>query len=70
MSNTNRIEQLKLMHELIRSIDDETFYFEWIETFPDEPSEDDFVYIANDYANFMFVCNEFKRIINNKKVFN
>lgn len=44
-----RIEQLKAMHELMRNANDEGIYMSWIVTgVPDEPSEEDFEYIAID----------------------
>ena len=44
-----RMSQLKAMHELMRNANDEEIYMTWIVTgVPDEPSEDDFNYIACD----------------------
>lgn len=43
----SRVTQLKAMHELMRYANDEEIYMTWIVTgVPDEPSEDDFEYIA------------------------
>ena len=41
-----RVNQLKAMHALICEANDENIYMAWILTMPDEPSEDDFKYIA------------------------
>ena len=42
-----RMDQLKAMHDLMLSANDEGIYMTWIVTgVPDEPSEDDFEYIA------------------------
>ena len=45
----SRVAQLKAMHELMHYANDEEIYMTWIVTgVPDEPSEDDFEYIALD----------------------
>ena len=44
-----RVEQLKAMHELMRNANDEDIYMTCIVAgVPDEPSEEDFEYIAMD----------------------
>lgn len=41
-----RVNQLKAMHELMREANDEGIYMMWIYLVPDEPSDEDFEFIA------------------------
>ena len=64
ITKKSNIERLKAMHQLIRNIDNENAYMEWIvEGIPDEPSEDDFDFIASDEEEYNDCVNLFKEII-------
>lgn len=54
-----RIKQLKAMHDAMKNCNDEDIYYAWIYVMPDEPSESDFVNIAEDDEAFEEVCNLF-----------
>ena len=43
----SRVKLLTALHEIMMNMNDEDCYFTWILTVPDEPSEDDFVWIAS-----------------------
>lgn len=58
-----RIRKLRAMHEMVLNIDDESYYMTWIYTVPDEPSEYDFVDIAEDVEMYNEVEELFKRLI-------
>ncbi|MCH5179927.1 MAG: hypothetical protein J1F32_01780 [Erysipelotrichales bacterium] len=59
-----RIDLLILMHNFITQIDDEELYGYWIEfAVPDDPSDDDFKYIANDDELFGDCYRTFKDIV-------
>ena len=68
MKTKVRIEQLKAMHSLMQNANDEEIYMTWITLgVPDEPHEDDFVYIAEDddatsVINFYFDIFSFNLI--------
>lgn len=60
----NRIKDLKAMHKAMLEIADEEYYMTWIVCgVPDEPSEDDFEYIAEDDPLFSDVLKEFARLL-------
>ena len=61
-----RIKQLKAMHELMMLANDEDIYMAWIYTMPDEPSEDDFNYIAENEEAYNECFDEFVRLIKYK----
>lgn len=42
----SRIRQLKAMHQLMVEVNDEDIYADWILLVPDEPNEDDFIFMA------------------------
>lgn len=54
-----RIEQLKIMHEIMKNNRDEDIYCAWIYVVPDEPSESDFESIAEDDEAFEEVFSLF-----------
>lgn len=54
-----RIEQLKVMHEIMKNSRDEDIYYAWIYVVPDEPSESDFESIAEDDEAFEEVFSLF-----------
>ena len=57
-----RYKIAKAMHEIIRCMNNEEAYMEWINTVPDEPSDDDFQSIAEDDWLFAETCKAFKSI--------
>lgn len=61
-----RMVQLKAMHELMRNANDENIYMSWIYLMPDEPSEEDFKYIALDDDNYNECFDLFVRLIQHK----
>lgn len=62
-----RIQQLKEMHNLMISSNDETIYGRWICIgVPDEPSEDDFEYIALNNESYNECFDLFVKLIANK----
>lgn len=46
-ADENLVKNLKLMHNVMMSMNNENAYYSWIYVCPDEPSEDDFIYIAS-----------------------
>lgn len=54
-----RIEQLKVMNEIMKNSSDEDIYCAWICVVPDEPSESDFESIAEDDKAFEEVFSLF-----------
>lgn len=52
-----RLEEIKTMHSIMISMNNENAYSAWIYTVPDEPSEWDFEDIAND-EEFFEECRE------------
>lgn len=58
-----RIRKLKAMHEMVLNIDDENYYMTWIYTVPDEPTEEDFIDIAEDIETYNETEELFKRLI-------
>lgn len=58
-----RIELLKAMHLLMQSTNDEGAYWDWICTFPDDPSEDDYESVADDDELYGECCEEFRRLL-------
>lgn len=55
---------IKGMNAIIISMNDERAYEEWIWTVPDQPTESDFQYIADEPILFEETINEFIRIFN------
>ena len=51
------------MHEIVRALNDEEAYFNWIDLVPDEPSDADFKYIAEDKELLSEVIARFRWII-------
>ena len=53
MKKSDKISLLKAMHKAIIEIGDESLYIPWVTCgVPDEPSEDDFEFIASDKQEF------------------
>lgn len=60
----SRVKLLKAMNETVGSISDENAYAWWIEIVPDQASDDDFEYIAEDQELCDDVCRRFALIMN------
>ena len=59
-----RIELLKGMNQYIIDLGDEEVYREWFSCgVPDEATEDDYNFIANDIEEWVYVCQLFGRLI-------
>lgn len=43
-ANADKIKSVKLMHEIMMSMNDEEAYYSWIYTMPDSPTTEDFLY--------------------------
>lgn len=64
----SREEELRLMHETMTCMNHEDAYLEWICVgVPDEPSDEDFVDMAEDEECFMYTFTVFCRIFNRYK---
>lgn len=61
-----RINQLKAMHDLMKEANDEEIYYAWINEFPDEPQEDDFLYVSTHKEAYNDAFDEFIRLISYK----
>ena len=61
---TSRVKLLKAMDEIVGDISDENAYMWWIEIVPDQASDDDFEYIAEDQELSDDVCRRFALIMN------
>lgn len=62
----SRITQLKAMHKLMCNANDEDIYMSWILLMPDEPTEQDFVDIAEDDEDYNDCFDLFVRLIAKK----
>ena len=62
----SRIAQLKSMQELMCQANDENIYMTWIYLMPDEPSEEDFEYIASDDEAYNECFDLFVKLIAKK----
>lgn len=59
----DRTEHVKAMNMIVRNLNDESAYMEWITWVPDEAQEVDFVDIADDEELFDDVCRIFCNLI-------
>lgn len=59
----DRTEHVKAMNLVIRNMNDETAYMEWINLVPDQAMELDYVDIADDEEMFGDVCLVFRTLI-------
>lgn len=59
----DRTEHVKAMNMIVRNLNDESAYMEWITWVPDEAQEVDFVDIADDEEMFDYVCRIFCNLI-------
>lgn len=64
----SRVKLLTALHEIMMNMNDEDCYFTWILTVPDEPSEDDFAWIASNDEEFNFVLDLFERLFHQFRV--
>lgn len=63
-----RVAQLKAMHAFMLTANDEELYYKWITlAVPDEPTEEDFVDIAEDKDFYQECCDVFTRIVQSKE---
>lgn len=59
-----RMEQLELMHQLMMKANDENLYMRWITIGPpDDPSEDDFEFIAENNERYNECCDLFIELV-------
>lgn len=59
-----RIELLKGMNQYIIDLGDEELYAEWFSLgVPDEATEDDYEFIANEIEEWVYICQLFGRLI-------
>lgn len=58
-----RMQKLEAMHNMVMCIDDEDYYFTWINLIPDEPTKEDFMDIAEDITLYKEAEELFKRLI-------
>lgn len=56
-------EVISSMHNIVLSFNDEEAYGNWIDLVPDEPSEEDFKFIAEDKELLTEVIDRFRWII-------
>lgn len=59
----DRTEHVKAMNMIVRNLNDESAYMEWITWVPDEAQEVDLVDIADDEEMFDYVCRIFCNLI-------
>lgn len=58
-----RFEQLKAMHTIIMSMNDEGAYMSWIYLIPDQADDDDLLMCAEDEEIFADACTSFRSLI-------
>lgn len=58
-----RVDQLRAMHELMVTANDENIYMTWIYRMPDCPSEEDFIDIASDDEEYNGCFDLFVKLI-------
>lgn len=58
-----RADQMQAMHEVIRNANDEGIYMTWIYLVPDEPSRDDFEFMAESDETYKEVCDLFVKLV-------
>lgn len=63
MTFDERLNAVQMMHEVMRSMNNENAYMDWIWTMPDEPSEYDFADFAEE-SEFKELEDTFDRIYN------
>lgn len=63
----SRVALLKKMHEIMMNMNDEDCYFTWILFVPDEPSDDDFEFIASNDEDWNYALELFERLFHEYK---
>lgn len=58
-----RLNNVKLMHETMMSMNNENAYMAWIYEMPDCPNEDDFEWFAEDEDRYMELYNYFVKLL-------
>ena len=58
-----KAQKLEAMHNMMIYIDDEDYYFTWINLIPDEATKEDFVEIAEDEALYKEAEELFKKLV-------
>ena len=58
-----RFEQLKAMHTIIMSMNDEQAYMSWIYLIPDQADDEDLLMCAEDEEIFADACTKFRSLI-------
>ena len=58
----DRFRNIKAMHEIIQSMNDESAYCRWIYTVPDCPDDSDFMYIACNEEDFAHCVKLFEHL--------
>jgi len=70
MSNTItnfRADQLKAMHEVVKCANDERIYNSWVAGYiPDEPQNDDFIFIAENVESYNKTIDLFINLVSKK----
>lgn len=61
-----RLSQIKMMHQMMLTANDENIYSTWVCEVPDEPSQDDFEYIAGNDDAYNEVCDLFAVLVKRK----
>lgn len=62
-----RLNNVKMMHEVMKSMNNENAYGSWIYTMPDCPDESDFEWFAEDKDEYKDLVDTFNRIYNRYK---
>lgn len=62
-----RLNNVKLMHETMLDMNNEYAYMNWIYEMPDCPSEEDFVWFAEDIDRYEELYNYFMKLVNRYK---
>lgn len=62
-----RLNNVKMMHEVMQSMNNEDAYCSWIYTMPDCPDESDFEWFAEDGDEYKYLVDTFNRIYNKYK---
>lgn len=62
-----RLNEVKLMHETMLFMNNEYAYMNWIYKMPDYPSEEDFVWFAEDEERYMELYVYFIKLMNKYK---
>lgn len=58
-----KAEKLEAMHNIMIYIDDEDYYYTWINLIPDKATKEDFIEIAKDEAFYKEAEEAFKKLM-------